>query len=107
MVDLVSELTTKVRLSTIDCCGFAGDKGFNTPELSRSALSNIKDLSKGCSSGVSTSLPCEIGLSESSGIKFDSLFHLINNVAQPSASKNFQSIADNKHKEVRINLTFS
>ena len=78
LFNLVSQLTTKSRLSPVDCCGFAGDKGFNTPELSRSALSEIKTQSKGCSSGLSTSLTCEIGMSEASGLRFDSLFELIN-----------------------------
>lgn len=62
----------------IDCCGFAGDRGFTFPELNESALSKLSDLvSKDCSYGFSTSRTCEIGLTKKSGIKFNSIFNLL------------------------------
>ena len=52
--------------------GFAGQKGFFTPELNKAAT---KDLASeiaeyGATLGVSSSSTCEIGLGESSGIPF-------------------------------------
>lgn len=61
----------------ITCCGFAGDKGFTTPELNASALSPLMNQVKGCSAGYSTSRTCEIGLSEHSGIDYQSLVYLV------------------------------
>ena len=60
------------------CCGFAGDKGFNTPELNASALSRLKQqLPEGCEQGYSNSRTCEIGLSRHTGIPFRSLAYLV------------------------------
>ncbi|WED23648.1 FAD-binding oxidoreductase [Vibrio sp. JC009] len=61
----------------ITCCGFAGDKGFTTPELNESALSTLAEQVEGCSSGYSTSRTCEIGLSHHSGIDYQSIVYLI------------------------------
>lgn len=61
----------------ITCCGFAGDKGFITPELNASALSTLSKQVQHCSAGYSTSRTCEIGLSEHSGIDYQSLVYLV------------------------------
>ena len=61
----------------ISCCGFAGDRGFTHPELTASALSGLKEFSKGCSSAYSSSRTCEIGLSRHSGLNFDSILSLL------------------------------
>ena len=61
----------------ITCCGFAGDKGFTTPELNASALSTLSHQVEGCSSGYSTSRTCEIGLSHHSGIDYQSIVYLV------------------------------
>ena len=61
----------------IDCCGFAGDKGFTTPELNASALEGLADKVAGCSAGYSNSRTCEIGLSEHGGIPYRSIFSLL------------------------------
>jgi len=61
----------------IECCGFAGDKGFTQPELNASALSSLQTQVSGCSHGYSTSLSCEIGLSQHSGISYRSIMYLI------------------------------
>ncbi len=48
----------------IECCGWAGDRGFTTPELNASALYGLADqLPADCACGYSTSRTCEIGLS--------------------------------------------
>lgn len=62
----------------IYCCGWAGDKGFITPELNQSALAGLKSqVPKECSRGFSTSQTCEIGLSLHSGINYQSILYLI------------------------------
>ena len=68
----------------ISCCGFAGDKGFSTPELNQSALRSLKDsLPKDCREGFSTSRTCEIGLSYHSGIEYKSIVYLVERCSQP------------------------
>ena len=61
----------------ITCCGFAGDKGFTTPELNASALSALAGQVEHCEAGYSTSRTCEIGLSEHSGIDYQSIVYLV------------------------------
>ena len=60
------------------CCGFAGDKGFDTPELNASALSRLKQqLPEGCDQGYSNSRTCEIGMSRHTGIPYRSIAYLV------------------------------
>jgi D-lactate dehydrogenase len=62
----------------IQCCGFAGDKGFTTPELNENALKTLKSqVPKGCSVGYSNSRTCEIGLSHHAGIDYQSIIYLV------------------------------
>ena len=62
----------------IDCCGFAGDKGFRLPQLNQSALKTLKSqIPKNCTQGYSGSPSCEIGLTKHSGIPYQSLIYLI------------------------------
>ncbi len=61
----------------IDCCGFAGDRGFTVPELNAAALSALKDAVQGCSAGYANSRTCEIGLSHHSGIVYRSIMALV------------------------------
>lgn len=66
----------------IQCCGFAGDKGFTTPELNASALSTLKQqVPDNCAEGYSNSRTCEIGLSEHSGIEYRSILYLVDKVS--------------------------
>ncbi|MGB3597302.1 MAG: FAD-binding and (Fe-S)-binding domain-containing protein [Pseudomonas neustonica] len=67
----------------IHCCGFAGDKGFNLPELNDHALRTLKPVVQYCSEGVSTSRTCEIGLSSHSGIDYHGLVYLVDRVTRP------------------------
>lgn len=68
----------------VACCGFAGDKGFFTPELNASALESLTpDLSRGCEAGYSTSITCEIGLTDHTGVPYRSLFYLLDEVSRP------------------------
>ena len=62
----------------IDCCGWAGDRGFTVPELNASALTGLKQqLPPSCRHGYSTSRTCEIGLSLHGGIEYRSILNLI------------------------------
>jgi D-lactate dehydrogenase len=62
----------------IGCCGWAGDRGFNFPELTASALGLLKGaLPARCNAGYSNSRTCEIGLSQHSGIYYKSIFYLL------------------------------
>lgn len=70
----------------ITCCGFAGDKGFSTPELNASALRTLKDQVGHCSGGYSTSRTCEIGLSHHSGIEYRSVVYLLERCSRPKLS---------------------
>ncbi|HBV86262.1 MAG TPA: 4Fe-4S ferredoxin [Desulfosporosinus sp.] len=68
----------------VHCCGFAGDKGFSYPELNQSALAGLKaSLPKDCTSGYSNSRTCEIGLSQHSGIGYQSLMYLVDRSSSP------------------------
>ncbi len=64
----------------VKCCGFAGDRGFNFPELNKSALRTLQNSVKDAKYAFSTSKTCEIGLSEFSGLDYNSIFYLINRV---------------------------
>ena len=66
-------------IKSFACDGFAGQKGFFTPELNKCAT---KDLASevaeyGVTLGVSSSSTCEIGLGESGGIPFVSVAYLL------------------------------
>ena len=61
----------------VTCCGWAGDKGFTTPELNASALKELRPQVSDCIAGYSTSRTCEIGLSHHSGIEYQSLVYLV------------------------------
>lgn len=69
----------------IHCCGFAGDKGFTTPELNAHALRSLKDAVQYCSEGISTSRTCEIGLSQHGGIDYHGLVYLVDRVTRARA----------------------
>ena len=67
----------------IYCCGFAGDRGFNFPELNESALKHLKDHVCTCDAGYSTSKTCEIGLSLHGGIPYRSILYLVDDASEP------------------------
>jgi len=67
----------------IYCCGFAGDRGFAFPELNQSALEGLDEHVCSCEAGYSTSKTCEIGLSLHSGILYQSILFLVDEVTVP------------------------
>ncbi len=62
----------------INCCGFAGDRGFTFPELNEAALAGLKEkLGPDVTRGYSNSRTCEIGLSRNAGISYQSIVYLV------------------------------
>lgn len=61
------------------CCGFAGNKGFFTPELNKAALIDFGKFyqKSGLKVGYSNSSTCEIGLSDSSKFPWQSIAYLL------------------------------
>ncbi len=79
IVGLASLCSSKVIIPEgVGCCGFAGDKGMNTPELNKYALRKLKKQLAGVPVGYSNSRTCEIGLSHHSGIPYVSIAYLVN-----------------------------
>jgi D-lactate dehydrogenase len=67
----------------IECCGWAGDRGFSFPELNESALLGLrKSLPPECSGGYSTSRTCEIGLTLHGGIPYEGILYLVDEASQ-------------------------
>jgi D-lactate dehydrogenase len=73
--------------ASVGCCGFAGDKGFHTPELNAHALRSLADdLPDGCTGGYSHSRTCEIGLSQHAGVPYRSIVYLVDACSRPKAA---------------------
>ncbi|TEW56505.1 FAD-binding oxidoreductase [Psychromonas sp. RZ22] len=83
MLQLAQRCAAKVIVPEhIECCGWAGDKGFTTPELNAAALLPLKSqVPEGCTRGYSNSRTCEIGLSHHSGIIYQSILYLMDEVS--------------------------
>jgi len=72
-------------LSSVSCCGYAGDKGLFTPELNEWGTRFAKsDIPADCTIGISTVSTCASGLSERAGIPFVSLASLLEAVSRPA-----------------------
>lgn len=86
LIDIARLCSTEVVIPEgIHCCGFAGDKGFTTPELNAHSLRTLKDAVQHCSEGISTSRTCEIGLSQHGGIDYHGLVYLVDRVSTARA----------------------
>lgn len=68
----------------VGCCGFAGDKGLTHPELNEYALRKLRPAieAAGVKRGFSNSRTCEIGLTTHSGVPYQSLIYLIDEVTR-------------------------
>ena len=83
LIDIARRCSRQVVIPEgIHCCGFAGDKGFTTPELNSHALRSLKEAVQYCDEGISTSRTCEIGLSRHSGIDYHGLVYLVDRVSR-------------------------
>jgi D-lactate dehydrogenase len=74
----------------VGCCGFAGDRGFNHPELNASALQHLRPGVTGCACGYSTSRTCEIGLSAHSGLHYKSILYLVDRCTRQKGDGSFK-----------------
>ncbi|WP_323015281.1 FAD-binding and (Fe-S)-binding domain-containing protein [Devosia sp.] len=71
-------------LSSVTCCGYAGDKGLFTPELNAHATRFVAgDIPPDCTLGVSTVSTCASGLSEHAGVPFVGLASLLEWASRP------------------------
>ena len=83
LIDIARRCANEVVIPEgIHCCGFAGDKGFTTPELNEHALRSLKNAVQICEEGISTSRTCEIGLSRHGEIDYHGLVYLIDRVTR-------------------------
>lgn len=84
LLDLANRCAIRVICpEDIYCCGFAGDRGFNYPELNTSALDGLEEEVCSCEAGYSTSKTCEVGLSLHAGIPYRSILYLVDEVTEP------------------------
>ncbi|MCU0709420.1 MAG: 4Fe-4S dicluster domain-containing protein, partial [Pirellula sp.] len=65
------------------CCGMGGDRGFELPELARSATASVRELMEqaSCNEGYTNARSCAISLTSGSGYPWRSLFHLLRDVS--------------------------
>ena len=89
----VAKLCAKeVTVIESNCCGFAGDRGFNLPQLNTHGLRMLRSQVEGtladgtkvspCVEGYASSRTCEIGLSRNSGITFKSILYLLDEASE-------------------------
>jgi D-lactate dehydrogenase len=84
--EVAAACVERVVAPAVGCCGFAGDKGFGTPELNASALADLRAaLPPDCRTGYSNSRTCEIGLSVHGGIPYQSIVYLVDRATSPRA----------------------
>jgi D-lactate dehydrogenase len=69
------------------CCGFAGDRGFNYPELNENALKDLRRQLDGCTIGYSTSRTCEIGLSLHGEVPYKNILFLLDEASWPKQAE--------------------
>ncbi|CCH48981.1 FAD-binding and (Fe-S)-binding domain-containing protein [Pseudodesulfovibrio piezophilus] len=86
MADLARRCAREVVVpDDIYCCGFAGDRGFNYPELNEAALNRLSEQLEGCTVGYSTSRTCEIGLSLHGKVPYKNIMFLLDEASWPKA----------------------
>ena len=70
--------------TSVQCCGFGGDRGFLAPELNAHALRHIHaELPADCACGVSSNRTCELGLSAETGLPYRSIAWLLEVASRP------------------------
>lgn len=81
LYELARLCSDEVRLiQSFECCGFAGKKGFFTPELNQSSTKNLNAETNENFIGVSTSSTCEIGLNAYGNTKFQNIIYLVDSL---------------------------
>jgi len=71
----------------VNCCGFAGDKGFHLPDLNAHGLRKAVPIIEraGAVAGYSNSRTCEIGCTSQLGIPYMSIMYLVDEVTTGAA----------------------
>jgi D-lactate dehydrogenase len=91
-----------VAVDEVQCCGFAGERGFMRPELNEHALRLLKGaLPAGCSTGYSSSRTCEIGLSEMAEFPYQSILYLVERCSSEKVEAGSGSRQEGEAKEMR------
>ncbi|RDU60926.1 FAD-binding and (Fe-S)-binding domain-containing protein [Helicobacter sp. MIT 14-3879] len=83
LIESLAKLCTNgevINEENIKCCGFAGNKGFFTPELNKNSLLNLRTIN-GIKRGFSSSSTCEIGLNDYSNIAWQHISYLVDEVS--------------------------
>lgn len=83
MEEVASKCAEKVIMPPdVNCCGFAGDKGFHIPDLNAHGLRTAGPLirEEGVEVGYSNSRTCEIGCATHIGIPYMSIMYLVDEV---------------------------
>jgi len=71
-------------LSSVTCCGYAGDRGMEVPELNTHALRfAATDIPEDCAIGVTTVTTCGVGLTDHLNIPFVGLASLLEWASRP------------------------
>ncbi len=86
MEQVASMCAERVVLPTdVNCCGFAGDKGFHLPDLNAHGLRKAVPVirQEGVMAGYSNSRTCEIGCATQTGIPYMSIMYLVDEVTVP------------------------
>jgi len=73
----------------VGCCGFAGDRGFNFPEVNKYALRKLRPVieKEKVIAGYSNSRTCEIGLSTNGRVPYMSIIYLVDRVTTRKTEK--------------------
>lgn len=90
IIGLAARCSTNVTVpAEVGCCGFAGDKGFNVPELNRWSLRKLRPAIEkaGVTRGFSNSRTCEIGLTYNSGVSYKSIAYLVDECTTPKSQQ--------------------
>lgn len=80
LTELARQCATDVVVpEKVGCCGMAGNRGMNYPELNEHALRHLKEETKdkGCTHGYSVSATCDVGLTTHSGIPYKNILALL------------------------------
>ena len=90
IIEHISQSCTngKIIKNNVFCCGFAGNKGFFTPELNKNALKKLTNFydTKTIKRGFSSSTTCEIGLNDYSNISWQNIAYLVDEVTSKDFS---------------------
>lgn len=83
LLKIAGAVTESLSTTGIACCGYAGDKGMFLPELNDNGLRLLKqNIPTGCEHGASMSRTCQIGLTEHSGIEYESIEALLDSCSK-------------------------